>query len=208
MSRKKASTKKGAAITITDPQTEKSASLNDPQAVRAILVDLVTRLGARGAEIDETDSSEMVAVEILAKAGGSAVQASKLIRDAESLGEIFAGTVLEEATAELSTKGDRPAKQIPLPKGKDLELTKVDASLAIEELWPIFRGQVEAGEGEISQTLNVVITWHPPTANRDGYVGVAPNMSVKGKKKTRTGTVSKRRGGGHQFNLFAEQVDD
>jgi hypothetical protein len=179
--------------------------------VRAVLLDLVARLSITGAEVDETNPSEMVAVEILAKAGESVVQAGKLIRDAETLAEIFEGTSLHDIAADTSTKGDRPMKQIPLPKGKDLELTKGDAGEVIEELWGTFRNQIERTAGEQSQTIGLTITWHPPTGNRDGYVGVHANTTVKSRKKTRTGTVTKRGRGktaSHQFNLFAEEGDD
>lgn len=208
--KKKTTTKTVGAITITDPNTQKSAALSDPQAVRAVLIDLVTRLGTHGAQVDERDSSEMVAVEILAKCNGSAVEAGNFVRDAENLAEIFAGTVLEEATKTIPTKGDRPAKQVPLPRGKDLELVKKDAGDAIEELWGMFCSRIEASEGEVGQTMTLTATWFPPTGNRDGYVGVTPTMTVKGKKKTRTGTVTKKKkssGGGYQFSLFAEPAE-
>jgi hypothetical protein len=211
MAKKKSTPKKGPAISITDPVTQKSASLNDPQAVRAVLIDLVTRLGITGAKVDESDPSEMVAVEILANSSESVVRAGKLIRDAESLAEIFAGTSLADVAADTSTKGDRPMKQIPLPKGKDLELTKGDAGEVIDELWGTFRNQVERTAGEQSQTIGLTITWHPPTGNRDGYVGVHANTTVKSRKRTRTGTVTKKGRGKtatHQFNLFAEEGDD
>lgn len=208
--KKKTTTKKLGAITITDPNTEKSAALSDPQAVRAVLIDLVTRLGMHGAQVDEKNSSEMVAVEILAKCNGSAVQAGTFIRDAISLAEIFAGTILEDATKTISTRDDRPLKQVPLPRGKDLELVKTDAGTTIEELWGFFCQRIEATEGDQSQTINVTATWNPPTENREGYVGVHANMSVKGRKITRTGKVTEKGRGKsktHQFSLFAEPAE-
>ncbi len=169
------------------------------------------RLGISGAKVDETDSSEMVAVEILANADESVVKATKLIRDGESLTEIFAGTSLAEVAADTSKRDDRSAKQIPLQKGEDLELTKHDAAATIEELWPTFRNQIERTFGEQSQTIGLTITWHPPTGNRDGYVGVHANTTVKSRKRTRTGTVAKKGRGktvSYQFALFAEEADD
>lgn len=194
---------------MIDRETGKEAALNDPQAVRNLLTDVCTRLGRHGAPHDTKDSTEVVAKEILGKAGGT-IDAVKLIRDAESLAEIFEGTSLAKATQEISTKGDRPAKQIPLARGEDLELTQGDAGKVIEELWQTFCGRIEASEGEQSQTISVTVTWFPPTANRDGYIGTHANMNLKGKKITRTGQVTKKGRGKtatHQFNLFADQAD-
>jgi hypothetical protein len=203
---KKAAAKKGS-ITLFDWESEKSASFDDPQAVRALLLGVIARVG-RGPSCDhDDDPTDLVAVEIIDKADGI-IAATNLVRDAKSLAEIFAETELGTDAAASSTVGDGPAAQIPLPKGRDLTMTQEDVGSLIENLWPVFCAQICKTDGEKSQTIKASITWNPPTPNRDGFVGSSAALTVSGQQITRTGRVTKKRGGGRQFDLFAESAPE
>jgi hypothetical protein len=100
------------------------------------------------------------------------------------------------------------AGQIPLPKGRDLTMTQEDVGTLIEDLWPVFCAQICKTDGEKSQTIRTSITWNPPTQNREGFVGSSAILSVSGQQITRTGRVTKKRGGARQFELFAESAEE
>lgn len=205
---RKKSSSKGPSVTLTDWDNETSAGLDDPQAVRELLMAVISRI-ARGPDyVHDDDPTDLVAVQILDQTGG-VVSASKLIRDAKTLADIFKGTDLAIDSAAASTKGDGPiGEQIPLPQGRDLVQVRDDLGEVIEELWPIFTRRIEATEGDASQSISLTVTWHPPTENRDGYVGTLGSLRVSGKKITRTGRVQKKSRGGYQFDLFAESADE
>ena len=198
-----------ASITLTDPVSKKEARLDDPQAVRQLLAAVVARLsdGDRWKGRIPKDSTERVAVQII-RAAGNIDLALDRIKLSESLEGVLFGTDLEGDLKGAKKKGDRPQTQVPLAIGTELRHVAQDVEDTIGDLWATFRQRVEATDGEKSQTIVARVVWHPPTPNRDGYVGVSANLSISTKKRTRTGVVTKKRGGAVQFSLFGERSED
>jgi hypothetical protein len=198
-----------ASITLTDPVSNKEARLDDPMAVRQLLAGVVERLsdGEQWKGRIPKDSTERVAVQIIRAAGGIE-KALDRIKLSETLESVLVGTDLAEDVKKGSKKGDRPTAQVPLAIGTELRHVASDVEATIGDLWETFRARVEATGGEKSQTIVARVVWHPPTPNREGYIGVSANLSISTRKRTRTGVVSKKRGGAVQFALFGERGED